>query len=67
MTLGGQSVTFDRVGEDDRGAGVVDLSVGILQGREVVAAEVADRLKEGGVVEMLDQGGNGGGLRALTR
>ena len=51
MALGGQAVALDRVGEDHGRAGVVDGVERLAQRGEVVAAEVADRGVQGGVVE----------------
>ena len=59
VALDGQPVALDRVGQDDRRPGVVDRPVGLVQGAQVVAAEVADGARELGVVEVAGQPGQG--------
>ena len=57
VPLDGQAIAFDRVGQDDRGPAVVDGPVGLVQGTEVMAAEVADGPREGSVVKVGDKPG----------
>ena len=56
MALGRQRPALDRVGEDDARAVAdrVGLAVAVEQAREVVAAEVAERGQQVGVVEVVD-------------
>ena len=56
VALGGQRPALDRVGEDDARpvADLVGLAVAVDQAREVVAAEVAERGQQVGVVEVVD-------------
>ena len=51
VALRGQAVALDRVREEHGRAGVVDGFERLAQGGQVVAAEVADRGVQGGVVE----------------
>ena len=57
VSLDGQAVALDRVGQDDRGPTVVDGPVGLVQRGQVMAAEVADGGRQGAVVEVGDEPG----------
>ena len=55
VALGGQPVPLHGVGEDHRRPGVVDRPERLAERVEVVAAQVADRGAQGGVVERVDE------------
>ena len=55
MPLRREPEAFDRVGDDHRGASVVDLRVGLAQRVEIMAAEIANRLGENQIVEVADE------------
>ena len=66
MALGRQPVALEGVGQDHRRAGVVDLPERFPQRGQVVAAEVADRCRQGGVGHVGDQRGDVCGPRAVV-